>query len=141
MQKGMIIGIVAAVVLIIGIAAYSMMSGQPYVVPSQTVPSTESNTESAASANALVKEGLIEASIENFAFVPAEIRIKVGSKITWTNNDDSPHTVTSESGGKTELTSPMLDKGESYAHVFDTPGVYNYRCNLHPGIKGKVVVE
>ena len=135
MQKGMTIGLIVAVVVIIGIVAYSMTSSV------ETVPSTESKTESAASQNIIAREGLIEAKIEGFQYVPSEIKIKVGSKITWTNYDSAPHTVTSDSGGKTELTSKLLGNGESYGHVFEAPGVFNYHCTVHPNMKGKVVVE
>ena len=131
----LVIGIIAAVVVIAAIAGYILLKS-----PSE-VPSTQSNTESAASANTLAQEGLIEASIENSAFVPSEIRIKAGSKITWTNYDNTMHTVTSDSGGKTELNSGILAKDEAYGHVFNGKGVFNYHCTIHPGMKGKVVVE
>ena len=129
-----IIAIVVIAVIVVAIGAY-------FLYKPSTAPSTESNTESAASANTLAQEGLIEASIENFAFVPAEIKIKVGSTITWTNNDNSPHTLTSDSGEKGELNSNRLADGESYTHVFDKAGVFNYHCSIHTGMKGKVVVE
>ena len=132
----LIIGIIAAVVVLAIIAGYVLMKSS-----SETVPSTQSNTQSAASANTLAREGLIEAKIENSAFVPSEIRIKAGSKITWTNNDNSMHTITSESGEKAELNSKILSKGEAYGHVFSTPGVFNYHCTIHSNMKGKVVVE
>src|SRR5579872_1465443 len=33
-----------------------------------------------------------------FAFSPATITVKVGTKVTWTNNTSAPHTVTSDDG-------------------------------------------
>ena len=134
-KKGLgVIAIVVGVIILVAIIGY-------FLYKPSTIPSPESNTESAASANTLAQEGLIEARIENLAFVPSEIRIKVGSKITWTNFDDSPHTLTSDSGGKTELNSKMLGEGESYGHVFNSKGVFNYHCSINNGMKGKVVVE
>lgn len=143
MQKGIMTGIIAAVVLIVIVIGYNSLYNQSSdILPAaETAPSTESKTESAASQNIIAREGLIEARIENFQFAPSEIKIKVGSKVTWTNYDTAPHTVTSDSGGKTEVTSKLLGTGESYAHVFEAPGVFNYHCNLHPNMKGKVVVE
>ncbi len=124
--------IIAAVIIVavIGIRAITKPS----------VPSTQSNTQSAASANTEIREGIVEVAIRNFSFDPAELKIKVGTKVTWANYDNSPHTVSSESGGKTELTSKILSKGDSYSHVFESPGIFNYHCSIHTGMKGKVVV-
>ena len=33
----------------------------------------------------------------NECFIPSDITINVGSEITWTNNDNAAHTVTSDS--------------------------------------------
>ena len=109
-------------------------------VTKPSVPSTQSNTQSAASANTEVREGIIEIAIRNFVYDPAEIKIKAGSKLTWVNYDNAPHTVSSDSGEKNELNSAMLAQGDSYGHVFETPGVYNYHCSINKEMKGKVVV-
>jgi plastocyanin len=79
-------------------------------------------------------------SIDNFTFTPVEITVAVGAKITWTNNDDIPHTVVDADNPKTNK-SPPLDTGESYSHVFDKPGTYHYFCSLHPHMQGTVVVR
>lgn len=34
----------------------------------------------------------MEVHIDNFVFQPAELKIKVGTTVTWTNRDDIPHT-------------------------------------------------
>jgi plastocyanin len=36
-------------------------------------------------------------NIDNFSFTPAEITVALGTKVTWTNRDDIPHTVTDAS--------------------------------------------
>lgn len=33
-------------------------------------------------------------AIQNFAFQPVNLQVKVGTTVTWTNNDTAPHTVT-----------------------------------------------
>ena len=77
--------------------------------------------------------------IANFAFSPAEIRIRKGEAVTWSNEDSVGHTVTSDSGG--ELGSSLLDKGQTYSHTFNNEGVFSYHCTPHPSMKAKVIVE
>jgi amicyanin len=79
-------------------------------------------------------------SIDNFTFTPAEIHVAAGTRVTWTNNDDIPHTVVDAEHPR-DTKSPPLDTGESYSRVFDTAGTYDYFCSLHPHMQGKVVVR
>ncbi len=128
--------IIAAVIIIAGIGIKILVN------PSDSsAPSIQLNAQSGSSANySEVREGIIELPIRNSAFVPAEIKIKAGSKITWVNYDKSPHRVVSDSGGVSEINSEILDTGVSYGHIFDKSGVYNYHCSIHTGMKGKVIV-
>lgn len=75
--------------------------------------------------------------IDNFAFTPAEITVKAGTKVTFVNHDDIPHSVVGESG---KFHSPALDTDENFTIVFDTPGEIVYFCGLHPRMKGRIVV-
>ena len=77
--------------------------------------------------------------IKDFSFNPGEINVKIGDKVTWSNNDNVKHTVTSDSGD--ELNSELFGKGEKYEHVFNVAGEYNYYCKPHPYMKGKVIVS
>ena len=52
-------------------------------------------------------------AIKGFAFAPQTIKAKVGEKITWTNDDAAPHTVTAKSGG--ELDSGTIAQGASFS--------------------------
>ena len=83
--------------------------------------------------------GVTAIDIEDFAFSPANVRIDVGTTITWTNRDSVGHTVTSDDGD--ELDSELLDEGETYAHTFTEPGTYAYYCKPHPYMEGLVTVE
>ncbi|AKM28908.1 hypothetical protein AB870_00330 [Pandoraea faecigallinarum] len=78
--------------------------------------------------------------IENFKFSPAALTVKAGTRVTWTNRDDEPHTVTSSSTPRA-FASGALDTGRSFAFTFDTPGTYPYFCALHPHMTGVVVVK
>jgi plastocyanin len=70
-------------------------------------------------------------------FNPAAIEVPAGTEVTWSFQDGTtPHDVTGDGwkSGKAQ------SKG-SYRHTFDQPGTYDYRCTLHSGMKGRVVVS
>jgi plastocyanin len=79
-------------------------------------------------------------NIDNFSFAPGALVVAAGTKVTWTNRDDIPHTVT-DAAGKMAFRSAALDTGDVFSHVFDTPGTYRYFCSLHPRMQGTVVVR
>ena len=83
------------------------------------------------------KAGPADVAIASFAFAPAKLTVAPGTKVTWTNADDSPHQVAVQ--GKTGKTAVLL-KGQGAALQFDEPGDYNYTCALHPTMKGSVQV-
>ncbi len=76
--------------------------------------------------------------ISGFAYSPNEITVQAGTMVVWRNDDPDPHTVTSDDGD--ELDSPMLSKGDSFSHVFNTVGTFNYHCAPHPYMEGRVIV-
>jgi len=78
--------------------------------------------------------------IDNFSFTPATISVTRGTKVTWTNRDDIPHTVTDADHPKT-IKSPALDTGDTYSRTFLAAGTYHYFCSLHPHMQGTVVVK
>ena len=79
-----------------------------------------------------------EVKIDNFTFSPPSLTVKAGTTVTWRNEDDIPHTVTSP---KRVFKSKALDTDDSFAFTFTAPGVYEYFCSLHPRMTGTVVVE
>ena len=81
-----------------------------------------------------------QVTIDNFSFNPAVLTVAAGTRVTWTNRDDIPHTVTGAATPRT-LKSPPLDTGESYAVTFTAPGTYSYFCSLHPHMQGSIVVQ
>jgi plastocyanin len=79
-----------------------------------------------------------EVKISNFTFDPASLEISPRTKVTWTNHDDQPHTVTST---QKIFASPALDTDDHFSFTFDTAGEYPYYCKIHPRMTGKVVVK
>jgi plastocyanin len=84
------------------------------------------------------KPGANEIFIDNFSFSPASITVPVGTKLTWTNKDDVPHNVTSNTK---VFTSPVLDTDAKFSFTFDNAGMFDYYCSIHPRMTAKVVVQ
>ncbi|WP_370246700.1 plastocyanin/azurin family copper-binding protein [Nocardioides sp.] len=84
-------------------------------------------------------EGHHHVDIKNYAYAMPDLRIDQGDTVTWTNLDDAPHDVTVTAGPAT-FTSPMLEKGDSWSHTFDTAGDYSYLCSIHPDMRAAVSV-
>ena len=105
------------------------MSGMPSMpgAPVGTAPATGSPATVAGD----------QVSIDNFAFVPATLTVKVGSTVTWTNHDEEPHTVAASDGS---FHSPGMGTGATFTHTFGTAGTFDYVCSIHPMMHGTVVV-
>ncbi len=124
-------------VVIIGVGAFLIVQNNN---SSDETSSTNngSSSQSSTTSNQNDQENQNEVSISDMTFSPDKITVKKGTKVTWTNNDDTTHTVTSDSG-KT-LDSGSLDRGESYTVSFDTAGTYPYHCSFHSSMTGTVTV-
>ena len=76
--------------------------------------------------------------IDNFNFTPPDLVVAPGTTVTWTNADDSPHTVRERDG---KFKSAALDSDDTFSQTFTAPGEYEYFCTIHPRMVGKVVVK
>ena len=94
-------------------------------------PSVAANTQQPARTTAEVK-------IDNFTLAPATLTVTVGTTVTWTNQDDIPHTVVSRDK---VFKSKVLDTDERFSHTFTKAGTYPYFCSIHPKMAGRVVVR
>lgn len=90
------------------------------------------------SANGAHPVATANVTIDNFTFTPQTITVKVGTKITWTNHDDIPHSVMSANA---EFHSKALDTDDSFSFTPTKPGTYSYFCSLHPKMTAQLVVE
>jgi plastocyanin len=71
------------------------------------------------------------------AYQPAELTVLAGQTVTWHNSSLMQHTVTALNGA---FNSGALAGGTSFSYTFATPGTFNYKCTIHPTMKGTVVV-
>ncbi len=77
-------------------------------------------------------------AIKDFAFNPAGTSVAAGSKVTWTNNDTTAHTVTFDDGS---ADSGNLAPGSTFDHTFATAGTFAYHCTIHSQMHGTVTVS
>jgi plastocyanin len=87
---------------------------------------------------AAASDASAQIEIRNFHFVPAALEVHAGDTITWVNDDEEIHSILSSQG---LFTSPALDGAQHFSYRFEKPGTYEYRCALHPQMKGMVVVR
>lgn len=70
------------------------------------------------------------------AFQPETIKVGVGETVTWKWREKVSHNIVGEGG----IDKKVADNG-TYARTFDKKGTFDYRCTVHPGMDGSVVVE
>lgn len=82
----------------------------------------------------------VEIRIQDYRFVPAEIRIRAGDTVKWINVEKrTSHSVLFLGEGGFE--SDRFFPDESWQRTFSKPGTYSYRCGPHEEMKGHVLVE
>ncbi len=79
--------------------------------------------------------GTVHVTIEKLAFLPADIEVKVGETIEWTNKDPFAHTATVEGGWEV-----MIPPHKAATHVVTAGDSVEYYCRFHPNMKGRISV-
>lgn len=83
---------------------------------------------------------MAEVKIEGYRFDPAEVSIRIGDSVRWTNREKrTSHSVLFPA--EKSLESDRMFPDESWERRFDKPGRYDYHCGPHPEMKGSVVVS
>ncbi|HKX73210.1 MAG TPA: plastocyanin/azurin family copper-binding protein [Candidatus Saccharimonadales bacterium] len=154
MRKSVIIiAIVALAAVIIGAAIYLSLNRQANTGTSDTAQTGDDTHGSAlgntgaqsqnSSATDMTAKTEVAIGIRDMSFSPAAIKIKKGTKVTWTNNDTVGHNViasTPSSSGGLPTSHALFGKGETFSHTFNTVGTFPYTCTPHPFMKGTVEV-
>jgi len=76
--------------------------------------------------------------ITKFTFAPKELTVAPGTRVIWTNKDETPHTVTSNDKS---FASKGMDTDDKFEHTFDREGDFDYICTVHPFMTGVVHVR
>jgi plastocyanin len=91
-----------------------------------------------ATANDQPSAANAEVTIDNFRFGPQAVTVPVGATVTWTNRDDTPHTIVSTGG---VFKSKVRDTDEKFSYTFTKAGKYPYYCSVHPKMIGQIIVQ
>ena len=97
--------------------------------------STSATSTPAASSSG----GGVAIKMQNIQFAPKDVTVKVGQKVTWTNDDSTDHNVTAESGA--DFKSKDFGNGETFSFTPDKAGTIKYECTLHPGMTATLTVQ
>jgi plastocyanin len=114
---------------IIGILLCMLM-----VVPLSSVTADESEATTVMMFGAALDQNV---TIVDFQYIPASVTVSVATKVIWTNNGPSLHTVTSNTN---IFDSGNIPVGQKWNYTFNTTGSYPYHCTLHPAMQGTVTV-
>lgn len=101
--------------------------------------STSSGSSTSGSSTAASSSGGgVAIKMQNIAFDPKAVSVKVGQKVTWTNDDSVDHNVTSQSGET--IKSDNFGKGGTFSFTPTKAGTIKYVCTIHPGMTATLTV-
>jgi plastocyanin/DNA-binding beta-propeller fold protein YncE len=110
--------------LMVVLLAAACGSGGPAASPQATPLGVTAATEATA-------------TMAGQSFRPHTLVLATGATVTWHNDDDMPHALTSNEGW---FESGEMAAGDSFVQQFDRPGTFRYHCSLHPDMEGVVIV-
>lgn len=93
-----------------------------------------------AAAGAATARTMTDAAVEIrlFTYRPGTLEVSAGTRVVWSNGDETEHTATSDGG---EFDGKLAGKGSTFAHTFTRPGRYAYACGRHPSMRGTIHVQ
>ncbi len=77
--------------------------------------------------------------IKNFLYSPDAATVKVGAKVSVTNEDSAPHTLT-DKATPPSFDSDTITKGQTRTVTFTKAGTFKYYCAFHPTMSGTITV-
>jgi hypothetical protein len=81
----------------------------------------------------------VKVDIQNMKFNPTSVPITQGDTVEWTNRMGMPHTVKPDHNEFPS--SGAIAPNKTFSHVFDVAGTIAYHCEIHPIMKGTVIVS
>ena len=101
--------------------------------------SSTSSGSSSSPSTAAASGGAVAIKMQNIAFDPKAVTVKVGQKVTWTNDDSTDHNVTANSGA--DFKSKDFGSGGTFSFTPTKAGTIKYVCTIHPGMVATLTVQ
>ncbi len=144
MKKSVLISIVVAILLVVaGVGAWLLFGANRTSAPADTqTPAAQTLPEESKPAEETLAAD-VSVDIRGMAFSPAQVKVKKGSKVTWTNQDSVGHNVVSKdlnNTGGLPASHALLSKGQTFSMTFEQLGTFTYGCMPHPAMRGTVEV-
>lgn len=140
MNKKVLAGVVIAIIVAAGLVVFvAGKDSQPTTVSKQASETSSMEHESSKNSTEENADSTNKVAIENFVYTPQRITIKVGTTVTWTNQDSVGHTVTADDDQEGP-DSELLSQGQSYSFTYTKTGTFSYHCAPHPNMTGVVEV-
>jgi len=121
-MRRILVALCAVLALALGLAACGGSSGGGSTSASTSAPSSSSGGSG----------GGVTIKMQNIQFSPKDTTVKVGDKVTWTNDDNTDHNVTADSGA--DFKSKDFGNGATFEFTPDKAGTIKYACTIHPGM-------
>ena len=82
-------------------------------------------------------------TIQTFQFKPTPVEVPAGTKVSFTNQDDITHTVTSGTPDSPDgrFSHRLEGKGSAATIELGKSGVYPYFCERHRSMRGEIRVK
>jgi plastocyanin len=103
-------------------------------VPAGPAPAAPTATTQAQAPAGAAAANAVQIPIHNFLFGTGPLTVKVGTTVTWINEDSAAHTATADNK---LWDSGVLQKGQSFSFTFKQAGQFPYYCTLHGGPGGQ----
>jgi plastocyanin len=144
-MKPILVPLIITLLLILSCGCSESPPARPTVTPtsatatsSPAVTTLLPTTVATPSHTASVSDNTI--TIVKNTFSPANMTVKVGSTVRWVNADDHPHRIAFTKAGFLE-TPYLLGASQSASQRFDSAGIYDYFCTIHPYMQGTITAE
>ena len=134
---------IVAVIIVVVVAG---LAGGYYVFYYKGSANAACSSSASSPSNSNVAIPLGTGNNHSLNFSPKVLTVKMGTNntITFTNHDNTLHTVIFTSGPCSPISSigdSNLPAGASYTVTLAAPGTYQYYCNIHNWMSGTIVVK
>jgi plastocyanin len=131
--------LLAAALIALSVALTACGGGDSDGSSSESGSGAGSTAESTGSEPAPSGEAARSEKVEivEFAYGPDPVRVQVGGKVSWLNQDTAPHTATADDGS---FDTGIIERGKLQSETFKQAGTYPYFCEIHPTMHGTVEV-